>query len=49
MSSSLDFMDETVEFYEVIDDDFFDFLPVDECAVLVDEVKVLHEHQHFDF
>jgi hypothetical protein len=49
LSSSLDFMDETVKFDKVVDDDFFDFLPVDKCAVLVDEIEVLHEHKHFDF
>ena len=42
-------MDETVEFDEIIDDDVFNFFPVDEGPVFVDVVEVLHKDEDFDF
>ena len=35
-------MDETVKFDEVVDDDVFDFFPVDKSPVFVGVVEVLH-------
>jgi hypothetical protein len=41
-------VDETVKFDEVVDDDIFDFFPVDKGPVFVDVVEVLHEDEDFD-
>lgn len=39
---SFNFMDETVQFDEIVDDNFFHFLPVYKGAIFTNEVQVLH-------
>ena len=46
---SLDFMNETIQLDKIVDNYGFDFFPVNLCPVLINEVQVLHEDEHFYF